>query len=69
MLDPLSAIMALSMTAGGKVEGVNPCKRQPMAIFDGKQRFNLKFTAKRKEAVSDGTTAFVCGVKYQPISG
>ena len=74
VLDPLSAIMALSVAPSGKVAGVNPCQRPPLAIFDGKQRFNLTLSSKRREIVksSDGTTksvAFVCGVKYEPISG
>ena len=74
VLDPLSAIMALSVAPSGKVVGVNPCLRPALPIFDGKQRFDLTLTSKRREIIknSDGTTrsvAFVCGVKYQPISG
>lgn len=69
VLDPLSAVMALSR--GG---GENPCSRK-LAIFDGKQRFDLLFSFKRQEHVKDPRptgqpgVAFVCRVKYQPIAG
>lgn len=74
VLDPLSAVMALSRPqAAGKVAGVNPCNRR-MPIFDGKQRFDLEFRFKRMAPLSEvgaksPHTAFVCRVKYIPIAG
>ncbi len=67
VLDPLSAVMAVTAPVGGKVAGVNPCKRK-IPIFDGKQRFDLIFTHARNEKL-EGADAFVCKVKYVPISG
>lgn len=67
VLDPLSAVMAVTAPIGGKVAGVNPCKRR-IPIFDGKQRFDLVFTHLRNEKL-DGADAYVCKVKYVPISG
>ena len=58
VLDPLSAIMALSLD--GKDE---PCRRT-LAVFDGKRRFDLIFTPKRREARN-----VVCSVRFVPISG
>ncbi|MFM9941749.1 MAG: DUF3108 domain-containing protein [Hyphomicrobiaceae bacterium] len=69
VLDPLSAVMALSRTSAG-----NPCGRK-LAIFDGKQRFDLVLSYKRQEHVQDTRpsgqpgVAYVCRVKYQPIAG
>lgn len=69
VLDPLSAVMALSRSSAG-----NPCGRK-LAIFDGKQRFDLALSFKRQEQVRDARptgqpgVAFVCRVKYQPIAG
>ena len=74
MLDPLSAVMALSRAApGGRVSGVNPCNRR-LALFDGKQRFDLDFRFKKMAPLSEiGSksphVAFVCRVKYIPIAG
>jgi Protein of unknown function (DUF3108) len=67
VLDPLSAVMAVTAPIGGKIAGVNPCKRK-IPIFDGKQRFDLVLTHLRNEKL-DGAMAFVCKVKYVPISG
>ena len=70
VLDPLSAIMALAIVpGGGAVDSINPCKRGALKIFDGKQRFDLKFSFKRKERLGDGASAYVCAVRYVPISG
>ncbi len=69
VLDPLSAVMALSRT---KAE--NPCGRK-LAVFDGKQRFDLQLTYKRQDRVTDVRPsgqpgiAYVCKVKYTPIAG
>ena len=67
VLDPLSAVMAVTAPIGGKIAGVNPCKRT-IPIFDGKQRFDLVFTHARNEKLQ-GADAYVCRVKYVPISG
>jgi hypothetical protein len=69
VLDPLSAVMAMSRSAGE-----NPCQRR-LAIFDGKQRFDLVLSYKRQERVAEARpsgqpgVAFVCRVRYQPIAG
>jgi Protein of unknown function (DUF3108) len=74
VLDPLSAVMALTRAASaGKVAGVNPCARR-IPIFDGKQRFDLVFSPKRTAPLAEiGSKsphmAFVCRVKYVPIAG
>ncbi len=67
-IDPLSAIMALT-----RVEGDNPCGRK-LAIFDGKQRFDLTLSFRRQESIGTGLngeplTAVVCKVKYTPVAG
>ena len=67
VLDPLSAVMAVTAPVDGKVAGANPCKRR-IPIFDGKQRFDLVFSHVRNEKL-EGADAFVCRVKYVPISG
>ena len=69
VLDPLSAVMALSRTSSA-----NPCGRK-LSIFDGKQRFDLLLSFKRQEHVSETRpsgqpgVAFVCRVRYLPIAG
>ena len=74
VLDPLSAVMALTRAASaGKVAGVNPCARR-IPIFDGKQRFDLVLSSKRMAPLSEiGSKsphmAFVCRVRYVPIAG
>lgn len=64
VLDPLSAIMALTHT-----DAPSPCGRK-LAVFDGKQRFDLDFRYVRNERLA-GTNeiAVVCRIKYQPIAG
>ncbi len=64
VLDPLSAILALTQDKGSQ-----PCERR-LAIFDGKQRFDLQLIYRRDEAI-EGTseTAAVCRIKYIPIAG
>ena len=64
VLDPLSAILALTQDNGGK-----PCDRK-VAIFDGKQRFDLQLVFRRQE-LQEGSTepVSVCRVKYIPIAG
>ena len=64
VLDPLSAILALTQDTGAK-----PCDRK-LAIFDGKQRFDLQLIFRRQEPI-EGTAeqVSVCRVKYIPIAG
>jgi len=67
VVDPLSAIVAVSRPAA------EPCGRK-LAIFDGKQRFDLSLIPSRREAVSAGrdgaaVEGIVCRVKYTPIAG
>lgn len=73
VLDPLSAVLALSRVSSGRAGGANPCNRR-IPIFDGKQRFDLLFSFKRTAPLSEvgsksGQTAYVCRVKYVPIAG
>jgi len=58
VLDPLSAIMALSLDQTG-----DPCWRT-LSVFDGKHRFDLIFTPKRQSSRN-----VVCSVRFVPISG
>lgn len=73
VLDPLSAVMALTRSTTGRIAGINPCTRR-IPVFDGKQRFDLVFSYKRSAPLSEVGSksplqAFVCRVKYVPISG
>lgn len=66
VFDPMSAILAMTHSGGGK-----PCDRT-IPIFDGKARFNLVMSYKGEEKISDKPSAgklVVCNVKYQPIAG
>lgn len=69
VLDPLSAVLALSRTTSG-----NPCGRS-IPVFDGKQRFDLQLAFIRQQAVAEARpsgqpgVAFVCRVRYVPIAG
>ncbi len=69
VLDPLSAVMALS-----RATAANPCDRK-LAVFDGRQRFDLLLSYKRQEHVRETRpsgqpgVAFVCRVRYQPVAG
>ncbi|MGI9522923.1 MAG: hypothetical protein ACR2PG_14890 [Hyphomicrobiaceae bacterium] len=62
VLDPLSAVLALTRT-----EGKSPCGRK-VAIFDGQQRFDLELYYRRQQQLGEGK-AIVCRVKYRPIAG
>ncbi len=70
VMDPLSAVMALSTPVGGKLDAGSPCTRR-IAVFDGKQRFDLALSYLRKEAVqaAGASFAFVCKIRYIPIAG
>ena len=69
VLDPMSAVLAMTT---GHLD--NPCDRT-VAIFDGKQRFDLALTFRRKERIKEArpsgepVVAFVCGVRYIPVAG
>lgn len=69
VLDPLSAVMALALSSGQK-----PCDRK-LAIFDGKQRFDLALSFRRQQRIAEARPSgqpgvgFVCSVRYKPIAG
>ena len=71
VLDPLSAMVAMTSPGASTVDKVNPCERR-LAVFDGKQRFDLILTFKHKTAL-DGASgakwAYVCRIQYVPIAG
>jgi hypothetical protein len=67
VIDPLSAVVAVSRPAA------QPCGRK-LAVFDGKQRFDIALVQSRREAVPAGRNGatvegIVCRVKYTPIAG
>jgi hypothetical protein len=69
VLDPLSAVMALT-----RARSSNPCGRK-ISIFDGKQRFDLLFSFRRRERIPEARRSgqpgigYVCRVRYIPIAG
>lgn len=69
VLDPLSAILALSRGGPG-----NPCSRR-IPIYDGTQRFDLVLSPKGQVALDDkhagsqSSAGYVCRVRYVPIAG
>jgi hypothetical protein len=69
VIDPLTALMVLSRGSPG-----NPCQRR-IAIFDGRERFDLVFSYKGEVRVSELTAsgqpgiALLCKVRYLPIAG
>lgn len=69
VLDPLSAVMALS-----RGRASNPCGRR-LAIFDGKQRFDLLLSFRRQERIAETRPsgqpgiAYICRVRYVPVAG
>lgn len=70
ILDPFSAGILPASGNGGV--GPEVCART-LAVFDGRQRFDLKLSFKRMEAVKAdegyvGPTV-VCGVQYEPLGG
>jgi Protein of unknown function (DUF3108) len=70
VFDPLAAILAMSRVKGD----ANPCNRR-LAIFDGKQRFDLVLTAAGQQRVPEvrpsGQPVMgpVCKVRYLPVAG
>ncbi|MDX2306906.1 MAG: DUF3108 domain-containing protein [Hyphomicrobium sp.] len=67
VLDPLSAVLALTRPEKGQ-----PCGRK-VAIFDGRQRLDIRLVARRTETIQLASgrtvTGTVCGVKYTPVGG
>lgn len=68
VLDPLSAVMALTQPAGS-----DPCD-QRISVFDGQQRFDLALSFRRYEQSMDGARGHgdmlaVCNVRYVPLGG
>lgn len=69
VLDPLTAVMALS-----RGRSSNPCGRK-VAIFDGKQRFDLLLSFRRQQRIAEArpsgqpSIVYVCRVRYIPIDG
>jgi hypothetical protein len=66
VLDPLSAILAVTRTAGAE-----PCGRK-VAVFDGKQRFDINLVPRGREAIEGapaGSEGIVCRIKYVPVAG
>jgi Protein of unknown function (DUF3108) len=70
VLDPLTAILAMTRVKGD----ASPCNRR-LAIFDGKQRFDLVLspggTARVPEIRPSGQPVMgpVCKVRYVPVAG
>lgn len=70
VLDPISA----GVIPGAGAEGVGPgvCSRT-LAVFDGRQRFNLELSFKRIEMVKAqkgySGPVVVCGIRYEPLGG
>ena len=69
-IDPLSAVMALSLGSGTK-----PCA-QKLSIFDGKQRFDLKLSYRGQRPAPKvagrpglAKSMTVCSVQYLPLGG
>lgn len=69
VLDPLSAVMALSLAGSQR-----PCARK-LSVFDGKQRFDLAFSYRGQQRIVEKRPSgqpgvgFVCRVRYTPIAG
>lgn len=69
VFDPLTSLIVLSRLGDGP-----PCQRT-IAVYEGKQRFDIAFTPLREEKVVEPkpsgqpVTAYVCRVKYTPVSG
>src|SRR5690606_35647073 len=69
VLDPMSAVLAVTT---GQLD--DPCHRT-IAVFDGKQRFDIALSFRRKESIKEArpsgepTVVIVCGVRYIPVAG
>lgn len=71
IVDPLSAIL-VSAAAAGEGLARDVC-RHTLPIFDGQQRYDLKFAFKRMDKVTAekgyAGPVVVCSVSYEPIAG
>jgi hypothetical protein len=71
VVDPLSAIVLLT-NVGSNKSGTEVCTRK-LPIFDGKARYDLQLSYKKTQSVTTGHgysgPAYICKVKFQPISG
>jgi Protein of unknown function (DUF3108) len=69
VLDPLSAVMALT-----RADGPAPCDRKA-SVFDGKHRFDVSMSFKRQTQIApkkpggSSTIGYVCRLNYLPVAG
>lgn len=70
-LDPLTAVMALTIGS----DKSNPCGKK-LAIFDGKQRFDLQLAYRGTKTIGgfpgqqrSGAQSVICSVRYKPLGG
>lgn len=67
VLDPLSAVIAMTRPDRGQ-----PCGRK-VAIFDGRQRLDIRLAPARTETLDLGqgrsATGTVCSIRYTPVGG
>lgn len=74
VIDPLSALMSLTLIRPSSASGKKVCKRR-LPIFDGKERYDLVLSHKKTVQLKDDRfksyngPAHVCRVKYVPIAG
>ncbi len=71
VVDPLSAIVLLSLARPSRFAGGDACNKR-LPIFDGKIRYDLVLSSKGTRPVREGRlrgTAHVCRVSYVPIAG
>ena len=71
VVDPLSAIVLLSLARPSRLTGGDACNKR-LPIFDGKMRYDLVLSPKGTHPVNEGRlhgTAQVCRVNYVPIAG
>ena len=65
VLDPLTAVMAMSRPTSGS----NPCSHR-LPVYDGYQRFDLVLSMKGQVQLENGQgNGFACRVRYVPIAG
>jgi hypothetical protein len=71
VMDPMTASLVL-MPGTGEMRSPQACERT-MSVFDGKLRYDLKFTYKRMENVAAekgySGPAVVCAVSFTPVAG
>lgn len=69
VIDPLTAVLTMTHARGG-----SPCGRR-MAIFDGKQRFDLLTSPAGQQKVAEARPSgqpaigYLCKVRYIPVGG